>query len=588
LSQSEELISYICQDRSALAPEEINENWKERAKRLEEIATELVEVIDREPLESTLRDNALCSYAACVKEQHPLGDYDAGWMSRWALKFPRTRECPDPEAALTIIMALPRSIDVHRALQVRAASYKEYQMIKGEGVYRREDDLNSWFGRALEYAMLNPVPLGFHWWAMANVLGAGCQSRVYMAEGAEEIWPNWYLILGGRKNCGKSAAMKIAMEVIYKVNEKLDLRDYDPLYHHKRIKILAEEATLKALQLDLARMLDTSERDAGRVIPSTGILPLDEMPSYFGKDSYKVTEKFPFFNTCKNTPHYAKATGAEGTITLHDTAISIIACCSPAWLRGTIQLEQLGGGFWDRCMVVYRKPVRLRAKQYPHWKLPPRDPVECSWLAQHIVDILDYPKKIPAFLSPEAKVFMDAVHCRLLAEEHRYEDIHGHVDEIVSASRMTKFINQMAMLITLGEGLADPLEIPLRNVQMATLVIEVEMRSLRTFLAESRKEGIDCEAEIESYIKLECGGCAHLGKIVNAKKALTQFKNVFRAGGSGTIGVKLTLENLIEDSRVVPCTGNTLKLFEDRRRGVRRYRTSGHDEEECDECSRRL
>jgi hypothetical protein len=511
----EELHRLIRQNRDALPPEELHKDWADGKGRLERIANELVGVIDREPLGSPLRDQALCSYAACVKEQVLSEDELLQWVVRWAHKFPRTRECANPEKALATIMSLSRPLDIHKALQVRAAQYEDYKMLKSEAVYRRDGDLQTWFGRALEYAMLNPAPLGFHWWAMANVLGAGCQSRVYMAEGAQEIWPNWYLVLGGRKNCGKSAALKIAMEVIYKVNEKLEERGFDPLYHNKKIKILAEEATLKALQLDLARMLDESERDRARNIDSTGILPLDEMPSYFGKDTYKVTEKFPFFNTVKNTQHYAKATGAEGTITLRDTALSIIACCSPAWLRSTIQLDQLGGGFWDRCMVVYRTPVRTRAEQYPNWELPPRDPVECSWLAQYIVNILDYPKKIPAFLSTDARKYMDDVHRRLLAEENRYEDIHGHVDEIVSAGRMVNFIIQMAMLITLGEALQDPLEIPLRNVVMATQIVEVEMRSLRAFLAESRKEGVDCEAEVEAFIKLECQGCANLSQIVN-------------------------------------------------------------------------
>jgi hypothetical protein len=378
--------------------------------------------------------------------------------------------------------------------------------------------------------------------------------------------------------------MNIAMEVVHKVNEKLALRD-DPLLRHKHIKVLAEEATLKGLMLDLARMLDPKEYDKDDPADATGILALDEMASYFGKDTFRVTEKFPFFNRNKNAPYYSKTTG-EGTVELHNTAISIIAACAPAWLRSTIQLEQLGGGFWDRCMVVYRKPVRVRARQYPNWELPPRDPVECSWLAQYIVNILDYPKKIPAFLSPDAKKFMTEIHKQMLAEEHLYEDIHGHVDEIVSAGRMTNFANQLAMLIALSAGLRDPLEISLEDVQMASKIVETEMRSLRSFLAESRKEGVDCEAEIEAFVKLDCKGCANLsGKssIVSRHKNLKQYKMVWGNRGSGTEGVKIIVERLLEERRLKPCSYNTLRL-RDTGRGVRRYRVPGHDEESCPTC----
>jgi hypothetical protein len=590
----EEVVPYPRQSRDNLPPEKpagFDENLKAKGERLEKSASELARIIENSERGSELQNQALCSYGAAIKDGLTLGVQPPGglepWIQIWKDRFPRTRECPDPEAALRAVLDLSNSMEVHKALRVRASSYAEYQMVRGEEVYRRPGDLNEWFGRALEYAMLNPAPLGYHWWAMAAVLGAGCQNRVYMAEGAQEIWPNWYLILGGRKNCGKSAAMNIAMEVIGKVHEKLVARGPDdPLWRHKRIKVLAEDATLKGLQMDLARRLDETETDPENPVDATGILPLDEMATYFGKHTFQVTEKYPFFNKCKNTPYHGKATG-EGTIELFNTAITIIACCAPAWLRGTIQLEQLGGGFWDRCMVVYRKPVRVRAKQYPNWELPPRDPVECSWLAQYLVNILDYPKKIPAFLSTEAKQFMSDVHRRLLAEEHYYEDIHGHVDEIISAGRMTNFINQTAMQIALGVAIRDPLEIPIEDVEMATRIVETEMHSLRQFLAESRNEGVDCQAEMEAFIKLECNGCADLSKIVNTHKGRKHFRIMMGVNGSGTEAAKRTLEELIGEHRVQPCSYNTASL-RSLKHGIRRYRSAGHDEEKCPTCRSKL
>ena len=113
------------------------------------------------------------------------------------------------------------------------------------------------------------------------------------------------------------------------------------------------------------------------------------------------------------------------------------------------------------------------------------------------------------------------------------------------------------------------------------------MRSLRQFLAESRKEGIDCGAELEAFIKLECGGCASLAYIMEKKRGLKQFKGVYRAKGKGPDGVRYTLEDLLEEKRVLACSSNTRGLW-DKKKGRRRYRASGHDEEGCDECRRYL
>jgi hypothetical protein len=423
----------------------------------------------------------------------------------------RTRQLP-PEAArhtLQRILSLSKEEDIYDALRSQVTKAPAFPLVAGEELYPDDD---SFLGRYVRWARWGNAPLGFHAWAGIAALGAAAQRRVFFP-GAKRLYMPWYVILGGISSSGKGQALDPMVALLHAVNDKLAPTDVT-----RRINILPADSTMESMISMLSGALEAGgleEQDDGRIqvrgprkIDATGIIPLDELATFFGKDSWAVARKAPFLTTIKETDRYVKLTKRSGLEELENTAISLIGCVAPGWMRNTIDADLLSGGFMDRCVWLYRDPVWERREAFNILNTPPKDPVEMDFLADWIVErVLSQDRKVPALMDPAALDVANKLHRTLVDQEHRDFLKYGPDTAQTSSSRITGNLGQLATLLAMSDSSWPPIHVLPRHVELAYAILKAEETSLKEFMAEGASgTSVVNDHRLRDFIE-EQGGC---------------------------------------------------------------------------------
>lgn len=473
-------------------------------------------------------------YLVCVNLGELLPMVDAGrqrdLLQRVAQLIPRCRRAADPEAAgamLQRMLALDQE-ELYDALRVEHQTPEAYQLQSGEDLYPTDGFL----GRYLRWARWGNAPLGFHFWSAVAAMGAVAQRRVFYP-GARRIFLNSYIVLGGMKSSGKGQALDAATLLLQHVNEVTEGRQLTPQERARRlINTLPPDSTMESLVTQLAaRRVGIAERvpqihqegeehlgappelmRAGEVpIDATGILLLDEMATFFGKDAWAVARKGPFMTTIKESRRYVKLTKRGGLEELENCAVSMLANCAPDWMQNTIQADLLGGGFMDRCVWVYREPAWSRRESWNIINAPPLDPIEGRFLAEWLSQaLLDMPMKVPAALTRGAERVVNSFYKEQLQREHRSYQLYGVDAEEITANRVLWTAVQLAVVLAISRGGFPPLVVTEDDAALAGKLVLIEEESLKTFLGQAnRSRSVVWDSRILAWLQGQ-GGCANL------------------------------------------------------------------------------
>lgn len=439
--------------------------------------------------------------------------------------------------------------------------------------------------RFVQYARAGNAPLAFYFWSGVALLSAACRRKVCF-QGAETVYLNMYIILGAARAAGKGQALKGLTNVLSETNNKLETmftasggKDYS--IKAKTIFHIPSDITPEAMVTRLYKRQYIATEGKHIKVPgvqtrrydATGILALDELGTFLGKDAFNSSKKPLFLTEIKDSEHFNKDTKKDGEEELHNTAITMIACCAPDWLTKCIDKEMLGGGFTDRCTWIYRKPDWDAQMERSIASGIPKNPLEASSLADWLID------HVLCFEGLEAVVPSKATGPRLhdiwqeLVKKSQKEfEKFGLDDTKNSASRTFQGILQLASLMAVsdipdGRTTFQPIAMTIEHVELAQAIVLKEEASMNEFLAQASRSATTVrDAKLLEFLT-DMGGC------VTRTNLMSKFKG--HQGMDNVVDVDFALQNLFETGDVSDVTIGRSKA----------YRTKKHTlDGGCEKC----
>jgi hypothetical protein len=486
----------------------------------------------------------------------------------------RLRACATDEGRWNMykyMCTLGTEEDLYAVVHYVHAETLEYKLQPGEEVYPSGTD---WLSAYMRWARNGNAPLAYHFWAGITILGAVCQRRIWLP-GPKKIFLNFYTILGGLRAAGKGQALDPAEKILHLVNEILGegQPDGNPP-PSQRVNLLPADATVEAAITMLSGGYDVDPADdeetpeqrqhrlRARRVDATGVFLLDELATFFGRDTFNSTKRPAWLTTIKECDKYVKVTKGSGVEELDNVAVSMLACCAPDWFQHTIETDMWGSGFMDRCTWIHRDPVWERKEQWNILNAPVRDPAEGQRLAQWLVDnIISLRRKVPAQISPGASKILCKEYVTKLDRERDAFSRFGADAEGNSSDRLLSQMIQVSILLAVSDGDLHPVRVEKRHAELAQKLLMIEERSLVEFMdTATRDRGVLKDKKILAWLESQ-GGCAPL-TLVNVE---------FRKKIGSTAVVAVHLKNLLDQGLVEIALIGRRKF----------YRTKGHD---CAKC----
>ncbi len=437
-------------------------------------------------------------------------------LQKYALLFPRCRREDRPQDCLRKIIELTESKDVYRALRVGENTIVDFIISPGDDVF----PTTGWFGRYLDHARWNEVPLALHFWASLAILAVACRRNYYQDINTSFLWMNQYILLTGPKGNGKSAAKDIAESMLVRMNRKMaERQDRKELNNALSFQpqILPEDITPQALVEQLSLMSDTPRflDPHGSVVrkvdgEAVAILISDEFSNTAGKGTHSASLFIPLLTKLAFSDNYTKATKMDGKQIVERIALSMLACTQPGWMRNTIVSDALAGGFVERANFIYR-PAPTRA--IGPYSTPTIDPLVTEDLAEFLTDVAYQPSE-PQILMPtdEAKKFVDSWY----VHEHGKGPRDALDDAIHTLHRRQIHVIRMASMLAVSEQDSIPW-VEEKHYRQAIRIIEAEEDYYMEFISQASRstEAAMCD-QVLAWLGAN-GGCMPKRRFGNTK-----------------------------------------------------------------------
>lgn len=321
----------------------------------------------------------------------------------------RLHKTSNPSVAMEQIMKLHEVFpeqskgDISKSLKSMLTK-KNQQPDPDEHIYPKD----GWIGMFMDYARDSEVPVAYHYWSAVTILGAAMRHKVYIDRGKFDLRMNWYTLLTGDKSIGKSLSKDLGHDILVRANKMLDPTAMPSgmptaLPTSSGVRVLGEDSTKESIIKELEFRTEMFSTGAGLVgsrdVDSTGILIVDELANFLGRQSFNVESKIPFLTAVYGSKYYKKATATGGEIELRNCALSLLACCAPSWLLESITPIMFSGGFLDRFRIVHR-PMGWSKREYATtW---PGDPVIANLLAEQLTFWMNLQEPLELVLTNDA------------------------------------------------------------------------------------------------------------------------------------------------------------------------------------------
>ena len=190
---------------------------------------------------------------------------------------------------------------------------------------------NSWLDTYLAYAKDTESPTAFHYWVGMTVISAAIGRNIKIDRGNYVMYPNLFAILvAGSGMCRKSTAIHMGVRILKKTKAP-------PLLFSQKI---TTEALIQALQDNMRE---------GQMV---GLVYADELSVFMGGDAIK-TGLIPLLtNLYDGHDEWSYHTRGRGVEKLENVCISMIAASTLEWLKNSIPMDAIGGGFTGRIIFV--------------------------------------------------------------------------------------------------------------------------------------------------------------------------------------------------------------------------------------------
>lgn len=227
------------------------------------------------------------------------------------------------------------------------------------------------------------VPELFSLWGGIVATGAVLGRNSWIDQGHFTVFPNLYVVLtAGSAKCRKST-------IISKVEDLL--RGVEPKMH-----LMSQKSTPEALIQDMCGVVPESSTNI--ITGATGIVIADEVSTFIDRNAF-TTGMIPILTKlydCKDFDYRTRSRGAE---VIKNPCLSILGGSTIQWIKESIPIVSIGGGFTARIIFVYRED---RTKHVP-WS--ERTPETVALESDLIHDLSEIHKNVRGrfVLTPEAK-----------------------------------------------------------------------------------------------------------------------------------------------------------------------------------------
>lgn len=220
------------------------------------------------------------------------------------------------------------------------------------------------------FAPRSEAPERFHYWCAVHTIAGALRRRVYIDEGTFRWYPNFYIILiGPPGTVKKSTTINVGARLI---------REMPGAF------VGSDCTTWQAFVEEVAQARDMfAEGDPEIVADPVDLINLSEQQKITCAISFQISEFGTFFNPldremvnvltelydCKIDQAFTKRTKTQGSDTLMNPFVNIIAGTTPKWMNDNFRGQFGGWGLSSRCIFLHAsEPSRMIA--YPHkvWK----------------------------------------------------------------------------------------------------------------------------------------------------------------------------------------------------------------------------
>jgi len=213
----------------------------------------------------------------------------------------------------------------------------------------------NWLKAYTEYAQYSEAPLHMHFWTGVSVLAGALRRQVWIDMGYFQWVPNFYIILVAPPGVvSKSSTMSIGIKLLKQI----------PGVHFG-----PDAVTWQALIQSIASASEMIPMPDGTYHPMSAVtIASSEFGNLLNPQDREMVDALTSLWDGQ-IGQWEKVTKTQGTDTVVNPFINIIACTTPGWIAAHFPEHMIGGGFTSRCILVYAdKKAKLVA--YPSDIMP--------------------------------------------------------------------------------------------------------------------------------------------------------------------------------------------------------------------------
>lgn len=203
--------------------------------------------------------------------------------------------------------------------------------------------VKNWLQAYLQYTKNSEAPEVFHFWTGVSTIAGALQRRVFIYQDSFEWTPNFYIIFVAPAGIAtKSTTIQIGMDLLGEI---------------EGVHFGPASCTWQALAQKLENAQTMLPKEPGNIegemVPMSCVTcAVSELGTFMQfQDDKMMSVLIDLWDGKKGT--FEHATRTQGSISIQNPWINIIAGTTPSWLKANAPDTLIGGGFTSRVIFVY-------------------------------------------------------------------------------------------------------------------------------------------------------------------------------------------------------------------------------------------
>lgn len=348
-------------------------------------------------------------------------------------------------------------------------------------------NFKDWLTAYVEYASFSEAPKRMHFWSGVSAIAGALRRRVWLDLGYFKWHCNFYIILVAPPGVvSKSTTVSIAMNLLRKVTG---------------VKFGPDVATWQALVTAFANSNEAFPLGEEWMSQCALTLESSEFGNLVNPADRELIDMLVNLWDSKDGG-ISKVTKGNGSDTIENAWINIIACTTPAWIAGNFPEYVIGGGFTSRCLFVYAD-AKDKFVAYPHLDIP----ANFRKTAEALVQDLEH---ISATLVGPYEISKEALEWGTAWYEYHWKNKPDELDDDRFSgylSRKQTHIHKTAMILAAAQR--DEMVISVEDLKHASAMVTDLERDMQKVFARIGRTETSVQAERFVRFVHRAGVCSY-------------------------------------------------------------------------------